>query len=120
MKKAIGVFVLVLVLAGMIFSSVMAEFPSGTVMKDSRVKYVMLPADYSSVGGYSAWMAPKNAFAMGDTPLREQHYDWTAWDLFWPGKECVTVGPRVDKITLFYKEGYKWEQDGSEYCLVKD
>jgi hypothetical protein len=115
--KAIFALILVVILVSLIFSTGSADALKN---QDSRVKYKLLPSDFSSVGGYSAWMSPKNAFALGDSPLKLQSYNWTAWDLFWPGKECVTVGPRVDKITLFYQEGYKWENDGSEYCLVRD
>lgn len=116
--KAIFAIILVVILSSLVFSIGSAD---SFMNQDSRVKYELLPSDYSGVGGYSAWMAPSNVFALGDTPLKLQSYDWTAWDLFWPGKECVIVGPRVDKITLFYQEGYKWENDGSsEYCLVKD
>lgn len=115
--KAILAIILFVILTGSICSTGSAE---AIKVQDSRVKYELLPSDYSSVGGYSAWMAPANAFALGDYALKQQTYYWSAWDLFWPGSECVTVGPRVDRITLFYQEGYKWTVDGSEYCLEKD
>ncbi len=114
MKASVSI-ILALIFVFLFCSTVSAD------SQDPRIKYELLPSDHSSVGGYSAWMAPKNAFALGDFALKLQTYDWTAWDVFWPGGECVNVGPRVDSITLFYQEGYKWEnKEGSEYCLERD
>jgi len=117
MKSCLLVVIIVIVMLCCLSCFSTAEAAS-TV--DPRVSFVRYPADYLSVGGYSAWIEPQNAFALGDHALKQEHYSWSAWDLFWPGKECVTVGPRVDRITLFFKDGYRWENHGSEYCLVKD
>ena len=117
----IGLFGLVVFLVVLSFISANSIANSTTDFPtDPRVRYLMIPENYRSVGGYSAWMRPVNAFALGDSPLKMQEYHWNSLDLFLPGKECVTVGNRVDSATLYFKEGYKWVNDGKEYCLVRD
>ncbi len=120
MKSCFVVFIVflitVLVVINTVFNTV-SFFKGGDIERNVEIHYVEIPSDYMSVGGYSADMS---SISLGDHSTNEEWYNWSAWDVFWPGKECVRVGNRTESIRLYFKEGYRWENNGSEYCLVKD
>lgn len=107
MKKSITALVIALVLVSVIFTAV---FACGDVI-DSN----LLPDSSKYVATASVWVR-----VYGETVTSEL-YHWTAFEIFWPGKDCFIDGFNTVKIDdLSRKSGYSWTLDGDEYCIVKN
>ena len=84
----------------------MAEVSFGVLPQDSAfagtakaVKYV------SNIGG---WMQPDGL------------YSWTPFEVWFPDRDCVSVGMKTSSIVFLARSDYKWvEIEDNYYCLKK-
>ncbi len=105
-KSIIALFVVVVLLS----TTFTAVFACGDVIESN-----LLPDNSKYVGTADIWTR-----YYGDA-LTSESLSWTAFEVFWPGKDCFIDGFKTVRITdLSNKSGYSWTKDGDEYCIVKN
>ena len=76
---------------------------------------------FGTLSDDSAWAGTAEAEVQNElqwSPSGE-FYHWTPLEVFFPDRDCVTVGKRVVKITFYARHDYEWRVAGAEVCLSK-
>lgn len=109
MKKTVAIVVFI------VFAAVMLSACSHSVSHAEVVKE-KLPSWSDSAGGYSADMYRYG----GGSTTKPQFYYWEPRDINFMNNTCVTLGMYTQKITLYYSDGFHWENKGNDWCLKRN